>query len=591
MNQKDFLQKSSELLAGMSTEELRNCLHNIARKTKENKRAEFMQLLHDCCHQVAPDSSATKFRLKQQMSQEAVRVRLAAVTEVFSRIEDCDLCLSAQGHEDHSNGYGFDDWVWQYEDKEGVGPSIEEAASLAYTCVNDGRYAEALSVFELIIGTQVLVEDESSGDSFDFGIEELVEEKLVSINLRALALNVLYAEYQLQPADSRAQSLFSYFRLPYFKDIHIEDVFSVGREELRDIDLFFQSWVDYLMQQSGEVAARLLREGALYSKGTLGLVEAARHSYKVHPSSYLAAVQEYEKAHDYQHMKEIGKEALENLEGDLELRGEIALKVAQASSCTNDMELMKACWYEAFYSDSTVSNYLRLFVDRDVTERYRTCAEKRIDEVPITAIHVSDTSETARNELTAIEHKSLSFFAGHFARIKAWCLEDKRPLGWSGRFIKYGVDLLLLYLYAGSKLGKAGKKIAGQVAARSGFHESQNLVFMQENAVFAAEVSPQKGEEIFWDIFCRWKGSYTLTADEAWPYVEWLESVIDKRIEAIIGGKYRNKYGDVALLAAALGEVKESLGVKMAKKEIINKYFTKYPRYSAFRSELTKYID
>lgn len=591
MNQKDFLQKSSALLDGMSMEELRNCLHNIARKTKENQRAEFMQLLQDCCHQVAPESSVTKFHLRQQMSHDAVRVKLAAVTEIFSRIEDCLLCLSAQGHEDYSNGYCLNDWVWEYEDKDGIGRAIEEAALLAYACVNDGRYAEALSVFELIMGTQVLVEDESSGDSFDLGIEELVEGKLVGINLRALALNVLYAEYQLQPAGIRAESLFSYFRLSYFKDIHIEDIFSVGREELRGIDLFFQSWIDYLMQQSGEVAARLLREGALYFKGTLGLVEAARRSYKLHPSAYMAAVQEYEKAHDYENMKEIGKEALENLEGDRKLRGEIALKVAQASRCINDMELMKVCWYEAFYSNSTVANYLRIFVDADVAARYRQCAEKRIDEVPISAMHVKDTSETAINELTEIEHKSLSFFAGHFDRIKTWCLEDKRPLGWSGRFIKYGVDLLLLHLYAGPTLGKAGKKIAGQVAARSGFHESQNLVFMQENPIFATEASSQKGEEIFWDIFCRWKGSYTMTADDAWSYVEWLESVIDKRIEAIIGGKYRNKYGDVALLAAALGEVKESLGAKTAKKEIVNKYLSKYPRHSAFRDELRKFAD
>ena len=48
-------------------------------------------------------------------------------------------------------------------------------------------------------------------------------------------------------------------------------------------------------------------------------------------------------------------------------------------------------------------------------------------------------------------------------------------------------------------------------------------------------------------------------------YVKWLESVIDKRIDGIVGGKYRDKYNDVALLAGALGEVKESLGVKMAK--------------------------
>jgi len=591
MNQKDFLQESCALLDGMSKEQLRICLHHLARKTIEKKRAEFLQLLHDCGSQLEPQPSGVKFHLKQQMSPEVLKQKLAAVREVFAKIEDCELCLSAQGQEDYSDDYCLDEWIWHYEDKEGIGVAIEDAVLLACTCVNDGRYAEALSVFELIMGTQVLVENESSGDSFDFGIEELVQEKLVSINLRVLALNVLYAEYQLQPADNRAPRLFSYFSLSYFKDIHIEDILSVGREDLDGLDLFFQAWIDFLMLQKGEVAARLLREGALYFRGTQGLVEAARLCYGLHPSLYMAAVLEYEKVNAFESMLEIGKEALVNLAGDCRLRGEIAVKVAQASHGINDLQLMKASWYEAFYSNSTVANYLRLFVDADVAARYKDLARKRIDEVPISDTHVKDTSENARNTHTEAEYKSLCFFAGHFAKIKAWCLEHKSPVGWSNHFVRYGVDLLLLHLYAGSILGKAGKKIAVQVAARSGFHESQNLVFMLESAVFATEANTQKGEEVFWGIFCRWKGNYTLTVDEASSHVLWLEALIDKRIEAIIGGKHRNKYGDVALLAAALGEVKESLGAKSAKKEVVNKYLSKYPRHSAFREELRKFAD
>ncbi len=55
----------------------------------------------------------------------------------------------------------------------------------------------------------------------------------------------------------------------------------------------------------------------------MGLVEMARQGYKEHPFVYLAALLEYEKNHDYKKMKEIGKEALDKLEGDLKIRGEI----------------------------------------------------------------------------------------------------------------------------------------------------------------------------------------------------------------------------------------------------------------------------
>jgi hypothetical protein len=66
--------------------------------------------------------------------------------------------------------------------------------------------------------------------------------------------------------------------------------------------------------------------------------------------------------------------------------------------------------------------------------------------------------------------------------------------------------------------------------------------------------------------------SNTATAEHIKSYVEWLESVINKRIDGIVGGKYRNKYNDVALLVATLGEVKELLGIKMVKRIVINKY-------------------
>jgi len=73
----------------------------------------------------------------------------------------------------------------------------------------------------------------------------------------------------------------------------------------------------------------------------------------------------------------IGKETLDRIESDLKIRGEIALKTAQASSCLNDREFMKKCWYEAYYSNSTIPNYLRLFTDGEVIREYKDLAEKK----------------------------------------------------------------------------------------------------------------------------------------------------------------------------------------------------------------------
>lgn len=591
MNQKVFIEKSDEILNRMSTEELRSCLHNIARITPESKRETFLQLLEDSCKQDHRENSKEKFQHKRLISDEKLKEKISEIKKMFTKIENGELFLSAQGYEDYSNGSWASEWIWEYQDNEGVGRILEDAVLFAHDCMNDCRYEEAVTIFELVMDTQIFVEDEDGGDSFELSLEEMVDEKLVGVNLKVLALDVLYSNYQLQPATQRASVLYSYFTYPYFKEIHIEDIFSIGREELRDTDIFWQLWIDFLRQQSGEVSARLLKEGSLYYKGTEGLLEIARKGYKEHPSVYLAVLLEYEKTHDYEKMKEIGKEALDRIGNDLKIRGEIALKTAQASSCLNDRELMKECWYQAFYSNSTIPNYLRFFTDGEVISEYKDLAEKRIEQLRVSDNHYNqDISETGENNITDLEYKYLYFFSGHFDMIKSWCMEQKSPLGWSGNFIGYGVDLLLLYLYADNNLRKAGKNIAVRVSNRMGFNES-NLVFMKENSVFETEVSTQKGEEIFWSIFCLWKVNYAITADDMNSYVKWLESVIDKRIDGIVGGKYRDKYNDVALLAAALGEVKESLGMKIAKSIVINRYLERYPRHSAFRGALKEYMD
>lgn len=591
MNQKVFIEKSDEIMNNMSLDELKKFLHNVARKTPENKRGAFLQLLNDCYNQSEGKENNEKFQYKKLMSDEKVDKKLIEISNTFERIENCELCLSAQGYEDYTYGYWESDWIWEYEDNEGIGRIIEGAVMFAHDCMNDFRYEEAVSVFNLIMNTTVFAAADDSGDLIELSLEEIVEEGLVHINLTTVALDVLYSEYQVQPSKERAGSLYDYFIYSYFDEIHIEDIFSIGREELEDTDAFLQSWIDYLMQQKGETAARLLKEGMLYYKGSEGLVEIAREAYIEHPSIYMAVILEYEKVHDYERMKEIGKEALDNLDPELKLRGEIAIKTSQASWCVNDFEYMRKCWYEAFYSNSTTANYLRIFANKEASREYKELAQKRIEELIITDKHYNGkNSEIDKNTISEIDYKLLHFFSGHFDKVKSWCMEQKSPLGWSGKFIDYGVHLMLLYLCSDTDPGKACKKIADNFSTQVCLLTGKDLVFMTENSVFETDVSMQRSGEVFLEVFNVWKSNYNMASDSVNSYVEWLESVISKRVDGIVGGKYRKSYYKVALLVAALGEVKESLGTKLAKNFIINEYLKKFPRHTSFRGELKEYI-
>lgn len=198
MNQKVFIQKSDEMLNSMSEEELRSCLHNIARKTPENKRESFIQLLEDSFGQDSQKGSKAKPQYKRLMADEKVKEKLSDIKRIFAEIENADLCISAQGYEDYSNGYWESDWIWEYDDNNGIGRIIEDAVIFAHDCMNDCRYEEAVTVFNLVMETQITAEDEYGGDTFELSLKEMVDEKLVGINLNILALDVLYLNYQLQ---------------------------------------------------------------------------------------------------------------------------------------------------------------------------------------------------------------------------------------------------------------------------------------------------------------------------------------------------------------------------------------------------------
>jgi hypothetical protein len=268
---------------------------------------------------------------------------------------------------------------------------------------------------------------------------------------------------------------------------------------------------------------------------------------------------------------------LDKLDSGLAIRGDIAIKTAQASYCMNDYDFMRECRYEAFCSNPTVANYLRLFVDKESIEKYKGLAEKRIED--LSEPEKRHIMEYSYNYEFESDYHYLQFFSGHFDKVVGRCKNQKASLGWTGTFIPHGIDLMLLYLYAEPHPKKAVKRIADRVTNRIGFDKAKNLLFFKENYIFEKDVSEQEKGEIFWNTFLKWKENYWIPDHTLKEYVDWLEGVIDGRIHGIVGGKYRRKYEDTALLAAAIGEVKESLGEKLAKWDLLNKYMKEYSCY------------
>ena len=312
-----------------------------------------------------------------RMSQEFVDEKMGQLKIWMEQIDDGKICLDAEEYEDYSESYWDREWIIDYYDNEGVGEKITSAIQFAKDCVDDRRYEEANFIYEWLWKMCVRVNSECDSEPAD--LEVLAENEIIRTDLKQLALLALYADYQTQDAENRAEDMYLYFTMSSFWELHIEDMFHVGRENLTGTEQFWKDWIELLKAKNGDLEGRLLREAVLYTEGAQGLLKIADENSRTHPSLYLAAMEECEKTHDYRQIEEIGERAVEKINSSLVVRGKSALKAAYASSCLMHTEkMMRFCW-ECFRSDSTDRNFLRLFGMEEMAKLYGMRGKEVLD--------------------------------------------------------------------------------------------------------------------------------------------------------------------------------------------------------------------
>ncbi len=590
MNYKIYIERSDKAIEKMSFEELRECIREIGRRIPENNREKFLSILETAeANEEKTQKVNSEYLFKSRFDEKRVTKMMNKINADFEKIEEGELYLSASGYEDYSDGYGGE-WRYDYDDPMGIGRILCEAAGIAHDLINDDRCKEALYVYRKLMDVNVIASDKWGDDDLTLDIEEMEEERLININLDTLAHEIMYAEYRVQAPEKIAEILYGYFSKPFFRNIHVENMFSVGRKALADIDVFLESWIDFLTVQPGDEAARLLKEAILLCGGIDKFYEVAQKSYEMHPSIYTALLEEYERNHDYHTMETVGVRAMEQLDTGLKIRGRVSLLTSKAAYYNGNYQLMRKCWYEAFTSDSDTASYLRNYVDEQSVKEYGGQLKKTVLKLKISEYrdYKYNENEMLRNEVFEIEYKYLGFFAGEFDKVREWCMEQKEYLGWSGHFVGHGIELMLLYLYNKREMDKGIRTIANGVASMI-FNEKGSMIFMRENITTDAEVTSLNKAEIFWEVFLKWKKYHPMTKKESDKYAFWLEDIIDKRIDAIVRGGFRGKYGSVTILAAGIGEALESLELIASKKAILDKYHNRFKRHSSFRGALREY--
>lgn len=265
-------------------------LENIISEMEKTLPKEQKQKLENMIRTYEKSGNTEIIPVQARMSQELVNEKMNQFSVWKRQIDDGELYLETEEYEDYSSGYWDADWVTDYYDNQGVCDKIMSMIRFAKDCVEDRRYQEASELYEWLWEMEVSADNEYS-DSAD--LEMLEENDLIHTDMKELALLTLYAAYQSLPSEKRAEDIYLYFSMSAFSKLHVEEMFHVGREELKETEQFWQDWIELLKSKNGETEARLLKEAVLYKKGVDGLAEIAEENAGIHPSLYLAAIEEY----------------------------------------------------------------------------------------------------------------------------------------------------------------------------------------------------------------------------------------------------------------------------------------------------------
>ena len=565
----------------LTKEELQKIIEKIAKRLSKEQYEYLQHLITECTEK----ENTADISPQSLMAQGFVDEKMLQIEEWKQQIEDGKLYLDTEEYEDYGDDYWDREWIIEYYDNQQIGDKIMFMMRFANDCINDRRYQEANSIYEWLWEMEVGT-DYEDGEFVD--LDTLAENGIIATDMKQLALQTLYANYQVLKKEKRAEMLYLYFNHSAFKNLHMEEIFHVGREALKDQKQFWEDWIVLLKNKQGDIAGRLLKDAVLYSQGIDGLVHIADESAAVHPSPYLAAMDVYGKAQDYEKIEKTGEKVLEKVNRQLKIRAEICLKAAYASfRLGHEEKMMKFCW-ECFCSESTEKNFLRLFGTKEMAAQYGMRGKEVLkNRIRGNCENDIRNTELHRNIIDGYSYYFLSFYMGDFISVKSASKNPAGSLGWSSSFIRYGIRLFLLYLYSKSLPSKA----AGSIANYVGFPDMKDADCVMGFEQEIIEESQLHKVSVFWNYFQRWKAYYPIEQAEKKSILSWAEKTVYSRADAIVSGKHRNQYAEVAVLLAMVGEIKEDMGTARAREEIFAEYKRKYPRHSSFQKEMKYYFD
>ena len=581
-----FLKKIDELTGSMEQKKLQAFIHEVARTLPEEKRNSFLEVLTECAGASKGDD---KHSILDDDGQEQITKEIESVIAELDAINDGEKCLDSEYNEEWDDWYNSDvDEILFYDPKKLL-ITVSRAVGLVHICIDRDLNDEGCQ----LSGALCYVEVQAEGDYRDYSgsaldLNELYEHDLLPGRIEDCLLECLYLTYMGNNLEARAEELYFIFERFRYCDLRLENLLQMGDHDLPEFDSFLPLWIDHLGRQQGECAKRLISEAQSMVEDDFALLENARKYVDRHPELYLQLLDMKSGDAEDEKMLAIGQEAMDAIPVELVIRSAVALKTAEYADRLCRFDVRERCWIEAFRSDTSVVNYMRIKflpwnaaqygdeVRAIIDERYDTLKKSR------TRNGYYDTLTEKCNEIDVNSYCAMMFFECDFDAMEKAGMSTKKPLGWTSTFMKEGIALILLMMYKKplSDIQPGMRRMLGW-ARRNACYFSCEALYKGTD-----EKWDKTDDEKFIELFEKWKVTVDLPEALEDKWMQKIDKWIQKRTAGIMEANRRNYYGECAGFIAAFGEMKESLGDVGARNRLMLKYRKEYSRRSAFHREL-----
>lgn len=582
MNLTSFLKQIDEVMDNCSKKQLADFIHEAGRGIPENAREEFLYKLH-----VLSDGTRNKESVKCNIADD--REEYENIMNDLERIDSGRIFLEEILNEEYDDWYDNNEDEFFYKDDNDIAEVLANACDYIHKCMDTGNYSNGFEVGRRFFSVEVSIKgDYCSDETFD--AKDMEYHELLNRDVKNTLYDTLYCGYMsTHTSEDRIGDLYDVINNSNVRDITMERLLQHG-DELPDFDNFLDKWIGYLGLQQGRLAEALFNESVALMNDPHKACELADRFIDMHPGLYLHLL-----SSDALTTKDVvmaGYEAIGKLPVKYIVRSRMALKIADRilQEKLPDNNILEACYYVAYESDTTPVNYLRALMNGYDTPKKRELldgisAKMRKDKGGDSLFDhyyrndfygEQDENRPGKNRLVM-----LGFLEGRFKYVMQYHLSKKEALGWSGTFMKQGISVFLLYLHEGEWNSPGIRMMIRKAMEGMGFsEEAYNEGLKHED---------KNEESLYESIFRKWRALTPMNDDYKSTVLDKIESLIEMRTEGIMNANRRNYYGECASYIAALGEVMESKGENGVKQGIMAEYRDRYSRRSAFRAELKTY--